>query len=78
MAKEYAGNRQFLRRKLEQIYAGYGAPPERTYSAEELAHISMYYQKHPVSWPSWRHREQSHQLDWFTSAFGQVQGFLVL
>lgn len=47
MAKEYAGNRQFLRRKLEQIYADYGTPPERTYSAEELAHISMYYQKHP-------------------------------
>ena len=47
MVKEYVGNKQFLQRKLEQIYMDYGTPPERTYSAEELAHISMYYQKHP-------------------------------
>lgn len=46
MWREYVGNRQFLKKKLEQIYAGYGTPPERTYGAEELARISMYYQKH--------------------------------
>lgn len=46
MWREYVGNRQFIKKKLEQIYAGYGTPPERTYRAEELARISMYYQKH--------------------------------
>lgn len=40
------GNRQYLKNRLEQIYAAYGTPPERTYGAEELARISMYYQKH--------------------------------
>lgn len=46
MWREYVGNRQFLKNKLAQIYAGYGVPPERTYGAEELVRISMYYQKH--------------------------------
>lgn len=46
MWREYVGNRQFLKNRLAQIYAGYGLPPERTYGAEELARISMYYQKH--------------------------------
>lgn len=40
------GNKQYLKNRLEQIYAAYGTPPERTYGAEELARISMYYQKH--------------------------------
>lgn len=47
MIKEYVDSRRFLERKLQQIYKDYGTPPERTYGAEELAHISMYYQKHP-------------------------------
>lgn len=47
MTKEYVDSRRFLERKLQQIYKDYGTPPERTYGAEELAHISMYYQKHP-------------------------------
>lgn len=46
MWREYVGNRQFLKNKLAQIYAGYGSLPERIYGAEELARISMYYQKH--------------------------------
>ena len=46
MWREYVGNRQYLKNRLEQIYAAYGTPPERTYGAEELARISMYYQKH--------------------------------
>lgn len=46
MTKEYVDSRRFLERRLQEIYAGYGVPPERTYGAEELAHISMYYQKH--------------------------------
>lgn len=46
MWREYVGNRQYLKNRLEQIYAGYGTPPERTYGAEELARISRYYQKH--------------------------------
>ncbi|MDE6602104.1 MAG: hypothetical protein K2K90_08060 [Lachnospiraceae bacterium] len=46
MAKEYVDSRRFLERKLEEIYADYGTPPRRNYGAEELAHISMYYQKH--------------------------------
>lgn len=46
MAKEYVDSRRFLERKLQQIYADYGMPPERSYGAEELAHISMYYRKH--------------------------------
>lgn len=46
MAKEYVDSRRFLERRLQEIYAGYGTPPERNYGAGELAHISMYYQKH--------------------------------
>lgn len=46
MTKEYVDSRKFLERRLQEIYAGYGTPPERTYGAEELAHISMYYEKH--------------------------------
>lgn len=46
MWREYVGNRQFIKQKLDQIHAGYGVPPGRTYGAEELSHISMYYQKH--------------------------------
>lgn len=46
MTKEYVDSRRFLERKLQQIYAGYGMPPERSYGAEELAHISMYYKRH--------------------------------
>lgn len=46
MAKEYVDSRRFLERKLQQIYADYGTPPERNYGAEELSHISMYYKKH--------------------------------
>lgn len=46
MTKEYVDSRRFLERKLQQIYADYGTPPERTYGAEELTHISMYYKKH--------------------------------
>ena len=46
MWREYVGNRQFLKNKLAQIYEGYGVLPERTYGAEELVRISMYYQKH--------------------------------
>lgn len=49
MWREYVGNRQFLKNKLAQIYAGYGTPPERTYGAEELNRISMYYQKHQAA-----------------------------
>ncbi len=48
MWREYVGNRQFIQNTLAQIYAGYGTPPERTYGAEELTRISMYYQKHPT------------------------------
>lgn len=46
MTKEYVDSRKFLEKRLQEIYAGYGKYPERTYGAEELAHISMYYQKH--------------------------------
>lgn len=46
MWREYVGNRQFINRKLDQIYADYGTLPKRSYGAEELARISMYYQKH--------------------------------
>lgn len=46
MTKEYVDSRRFLERKLQQIYEDYGTPPERTYGAEELTHISMYYKKH--------------------------------
>lgn len=46
MTKEYVDSRRFLKRKLEEIYAGYGTPPKRSYGAEELNHISMYYKKH--------------------------------
>lgn len=46
MTKEYVDSRKFLERRLQEIYAGYGTPPERTYGAEELAHISKYYGKH--------------------------------
>ncbi len=46
MWKEYLGSRQYLKERLQQIYAGYGTPPERTFGAEELAHISRYCQKH--------------------------------
>lgn len=46
MAKEYVDSRRFMERRLQQIYADYGTPPERNYGAEELAHISMYYKKH--------------------------------
>lgn len=36
------------------------------------------HQEHPVRWPSWRDREQSHRLDWFTAAFieSRAQGRL--
>lgn len=47
MGKEYYNSRQFHKKRLEQIYAGYGTVPGRVYGAEELAHISMYYKKHP-------------------------------
>ncbi|MCM1267443.1 MAG: hypothetical protein NC302_06020 [Bacteroidales bacterium] len=47
MTKEYADSRRLMEQKLQEIYADYGTPPKRTYGAEELAHISMYYQKHP-------------------------------
>lgn len=46
MTKEYVDSRRFLERRLQEIYAGYGVPPERSYGAEELSHIRMYYQKH--------------------------------
>ena len=46
MTKEYVDSRRFMERKLQQIYAGYGTPPGRSYGAEELSHISMYYEKH--------------------------------
>lgn len=46
MGKEYADSRKFLEKRLEQVYAGYGAAPDRSYGEEELSHISMYYQKH--------------------------------
>ena len=46
MTKEYVDSRRFLERRLREIYAGYGTPPERSYGAEELSHISMYYEKH--------------------------------
>ena len=45
MTKEYVDSRRFMERKLQQIYAGYGTPG-RSYGAEELSHISMYYEKH--------------------------------
>lgn len=47
MGKEYYSSRQFQRKRLEQIYAAYGEMPVRNYGPEELAHISMYYKKHP-------------------------------
>lgn len=46
MGKEYVDSKRFLEKKLEQVYAGYKTAPERSYSAEEFAHIGMYYQKH--------------------------------
>ncbi len=46
MGKEYVDSKKFLEKKLEQVYAGYKTAPERSYSAEEFAHIGMYYQKH--------------------------------
>lgn len=46
MGKEYADSRRFLEKRLEQVYAGYGTAPGRSYGEEELSHISMYYQKH--------------------------------
>lgn len=46
MVKEYVGSRRFERRTLERIYAGYGSIPDRSYTFEELSHISMYYRKH--------------------------------
>lgn len=46
MVKEYVGSRQFEKRTLERIYAGYGSTPDRSYTFEELSHISMYYRKH--------------------------------
>ena len=46
MTKEYVDSRRFLERRLREIYASYGMPPERSYGAEELSHISMYYEKH--------------------------------
>ena len=47
MGNEYYNSRKFHKKRLEKIYADYGAVPERGYGAEELAHISMYYKKHP-------------------------------
>lgn len=47
MVKEFVDSRRFLKRRLEQIYADYGKAPSRSYGAEELAHIGMYYRKHP-------------------------------
>ena len=34
MWREYVGNRQYLKNRLEQIYADYGTLPERAYGAE--------------------------------------------
>lgn len=47
MGNEYYNSRKFHKKRLEKIYADYGAVPGRVYGAEELAHISMYYKKHP-------------------------------
>ena len=57
MIKEYVESRKFLERRMQEIYARYGAPPKRTYGAEELSHISMYYQKH-------RKEEQIDDITW--------------
>ena len=46
MGKEYIDSRTFQKRMLEKLYQSYGREPDRTYGAEELDHISMYYSKH--------------------------------
>ncbi len=46
MGKEYIDSRTFQRRMLKKLYQRYGEAPDRKYGAEELSHISMYYQKH--------------------------------
>ncbi len=48
MAIEYLNSRNYRKRILEILYRSYGMPPDREYKADEMAHISMYYQKHPV------------------------------
>lgn len=57
MGKEYIDSRTFQRRMLKKLYQSYGEVPDRKYGAEELSHISMYYQKH-------RTEEQIDDITW--------------
>ncbi len=47
VGREYVNGRKARARLLERLYAGYGQPPDREYQADEMAHIAMYYRKHP-------------------------------
>ncbi len=47
MGNEYLSSRSCQKAYLAQIYQSYGKASERSYTAEELKHISMYYVKHP-------------------------------
>ncbi len=47
MTKEYVDSRRFLERRLREIYAGYGTPPERSYGGRgAIPNISCNYEKH--------------------------------
>lgn len=57
MWSEYRNSKRFLKKKLEEIYAGYGEAPGRIYAEGALSHISMYYQKH-------REPDQIDEITW--------------
>lgn len=49
MGAEYISSRNYQKNFLRKIYRSYGTTPERSYKADEMEHIGMYYQKHPAA-----------------------------
>ena len=56
MGIEYLNSRKYRKQTLEKLYQSYGTPSARSYKADEMEHIAMYYLRHP----------EEHQIDGIT------------